>query len=292
MHLTRPKSSKGRSRPAGNLSVPAGDTYNIQRPPASPDSPSRPTGSLRSRSQPIMWQTLQRAPETPFNKYKVLPSIERRQPEVSPGKSLEEQMSKSTLCDGAMQYPKQGHEEPDPSAGTQTSSTGVDKNAGVQLCPQPPDPGVVTSKEAAATLLLAIRAPCGRRFQQHFDPTDTLMMVRASAEVRYGATYENASIETMDVPRRTFTDMDKTLAQCGIMNRSVLCISENDTWRFSVCCALYLDIDLQVIVVEAWSRWTDRDVNCNFTDVHEHKRYTSTYCQFITIYFDTSTALL
>lgn len=229
MHLTRPKSSKGRSRPTGNIALPAGDTNNTQRPPATPDSPSRPTGSLRSRSQPMMWQTLQRAPEAPFNKYTVLPSIERRQLEASPGKSLEEQMSKFSLCDGAVQYPKQGHEEPGPSAGTQTSSTGVDNSAGVHQCPQPPDPVGDTSKGPGATLLLAIRAPCGRRFQQHFDPTDTLLMVRASAEVRYGATYENASIETMDVPRRTFTDMDKTLAQCGIMNRSVLCVSQDDT---------------------------------------------------------------
>lgn len=174
---------------------------------------------------------LQHAPAAPtqsLNKYKVLPSIERRQSEVSPAEGLDKLMSKLSLCDGAILQQRLGHEEPDLHAVTQTSSSGVDERADAHLCPKPPDPGLVMPKEAGATLLLAIRAPCGRRFQQHFDPTDTLLVVRASAEVRYGAKYGDASIETMDVPRRTFTDMDMTLAQCGILNRSVLCISQND----------------------------------------------------------------
>uniref|UniRef100_A0A8D0CZ07 UBX domain protein 10 n=1 Tax=Sander lucioperca TaxID=283035 RepID=A0A8D0CZ07_SANLU len=197
MHLTRPKSSKGRSRAAVNTSLYSGDTGSTQRPPVSPDSPvySKPDRSLRSQSQPIMWQAsqlsqdevlqmLRHAPAAPpqsLNKYKVLPSIGGRQSEVSPGTSLDKKMSKLRS---------------------------------------------VITKEAGS-LLLAIRAPCGRRFQQHFEPTDTLLMVRASAELMYGAKYGEASIETMDLPRRTFTDMDVTLAQCGIRNRSVLCISQN-----------------------------------------------------------------
>ncbi|XP_051281594.1 UBX domain-containing protein 10 [Dicentrarchus labrax] len=249
MHLTRPKSSKGRSRPTVNNSEYTGDTDSIQGPPESPDSPvySRPDRSLRSQSQPIMWQAsqlspdevlqmLQHSPATPrqsLNKYKVLPSIERRQSEVSPGRSLEKQMSKLSLSDDALLQQRHRHEEPDPPAETQTSSSEVDKRADVhpRVIPKPPDPGPTLTKEAGATgsLLLAVRAPCGRRFQQHFDPTDTLQVVRGSAEVRYGATYGGTSIETMDVPRRTFTDMDMTLAQCGILNRSVLCISQNDS---------------------------------------------------------------
>ncbi|XP_041800881.1 UBX domain-containing protein 10 [Chelmon rostratus] len=247
MHLTRPKSSKGRSRPAVNSSPCTGDS--IQRPPASPDSPghSGPDGHLRSQSQPIMWpagqlsqdevlQMLQDAPAAPpqsLNKYKVLPSIERRQSDVSPGRSLDKQTSKLSLADDAILQQRHGHEEPDLKTVTQISSSEVDKRPDVhfRVWPKPPDPGPVMTKEGGATgsLLLAIRAPCGRRFQQHFDPTDSLLRVRASAEVRYGANYGDASIETMDVPRRTFADMDMTLAQCGILNRSVLCISQNDS---------------------------------------------------------------
>ncbi|KAM9351054.1 UBX domain-containing protein 10 [Symphorus nematophorus] len=220
MHLTRPKSSKGRSRAAVNTSLHTGggDTDSSQRTPVSPVD-SRPDRSLRSQSQPIMWQAGQlsqdevlqmlhhtpAAPPPSLNKYKVLPSIERRQ------RSLDTHMSTLSLSDDAVAH---------------TCSPEVDRRAD-----GPPDPGPNVPGEAgpSGSLLLAIRAPCGRRFQQHFEPTDTLLMVRSSAEDRYGATYgDTASIETMDVPRRTFTDMDMTLSQCGIINRSVLCISQRD----------------------------------------------------------------
>lgn len=205
MHLTRPKSSKGRSRPA------------VRDTDSSPASP--PDTTLRSRSQPVMWPSgralsrdqvvhmLQHAPAArppSLNKYKVLPSIERRRSEQVT--SLGEDMSKLGLSHphGAILQ-----EELDRSAR---------EGGGHQGSPA----------REAGSLLLAIRTPCGRRFQQHFEPTDTLLMVRASAEARYGARYAEASIETMDVPRRSFADMKLTLAQCGILNRSVLCISQTD----------------------------------------------------------------
>ncbi|XP_036960097.1 UBX domain-containing protein 10 [Acanthopagrus latus] len=230
MHLTRPKSSKGRSRPALNS---AGDAGGIQRTPVSPESPvhrRRPEGALRSQSQPIMWQTGQlsqdevlqmlhhtpAAPPQSLNKYKVLPSIERRQSEV---RSLDHQMSQLSLSHGAILQQGYRHDEPD----LPSSSEEVDSR------PKTPGPAPVMTKGATGSLLLAIRAPCGGRFQQHFDPTDTLLTVRASAEVKFGARYGDACIETMDVPRRTFTDMDVTLAQCGVVNRSVLCISHSDS---------------------------------------------------------------
>ncbi|CAK6975383.1 UBX domain-containing protein 10 [Scomber scombrus] len=237
MHLTRPKSSKGRSRPAVNTSLYEGGT---DRPPES--GLSRPDKTLRSQSQPIMWQAgqlsqdqvlqmLQQAPAAPpqsLNKYKVLPSIEGRRSEVSPARSLDKQMSKLHLCDDALLQQRQRYEEPDlPSAMVVTHTKRSD---GLQ----PPDPDTKITKKiqedgSFGSLLLAIRAPCGRRYQQHFDPSDALWKVRASAEARYGTRYGEVSVETMDVPRRTFTDMDMTLAQCGIVNRSVLCISQTDS---------------------------------------------------------------
>ncbi|KAK2851845.1 hypothetical protein Q5P01_008121 [Channa striata] len=232
MHLTRPKSSKGRSRPA--LSSPS-----VHGPPASPESSAwcRPDGNLRAQSQPITWHgsqdeavhVLQHSPAAAppplsLNKYRVLPSIERRPFEVNPGRSLDKNMSTLSLYDDALLQHIQNHVEPDLSC-----STGDQRAEGVWANPSEPG-GVLVTKEAGArgSLLLAIRAPCGRRFQQHFDPRDTLSMVRASAEARFGALYGDASIETMDVPRRSFKDMDMTLAQCGILNKSVLCISQDD----------------------------------------------------------------
>ncbi|XP_038579500.1 UBX domain-containing protein 10 [Micropterus salmoides] len=252
MHLARPKSSKGRSRPAVNNSLHAGDTASIRGPPVSPNSPvySRPDRNLHFQSEPIMWQAsqlsqdevlqmLQHAPAAPpqsLNKYKVLPSIERRRSEVSLGRNLDKQMSMLSLSDDAIPQQRRRNEEPDlpmVKAVTQTCSSELDKRADVHLrvTPKPPEPGPIMTKEAGATgsLLLAIRAPCGRRFQQHFNPTDTLLTVKASAEVRYGVKYGDTSIETVDLPRRTFTDMNMTLAQCGILNRWLLCISQNDS---------------------------------------------------------------
>ncbi len=250
MHLTRPKSSKGRSRPAVGSAPHTPDSDSIHRSAVFPDSPvvcSRPDRNLRSQSQHIMvqasqlsqdefMQMLQHTPAAPtqsLNRYKVLPSIGRRQAGGSPGKSLAERVSKLSLSDDAILQQRHRHEEPDLPTMIQTSSSVMDRRADVhpKFWPQPPDSGPPMTKEAGATgrLLLAIRAPCGRRFEQHFDPTDTLLMVRASAEVRYGTKYGDACIETMDVPRRSFTDMDMTLTQCGILNRSVLCISQNDS---------------------------------------------------------------
>ncbi|XP_029975414.1 UBX domain-containing protein 10 [Salarias fasciatus] len=195
MYLTRPKSSKGRSRPAVNSSL-------CSSPPESPEDSRgdrRPDRILRSQCQPVSQEEvlhmLQHAPAAPplsLNQYKVLPSIERRQSEAS----LDENLSKISSSDDEERRPDTAPEE------TNTAPT-------------------------TGSLLLAVRAPCGRRFEQNFEPTDSLRMVRASAEDRYGASYRGAFISTMEVPRRTFTELDVTLAQCGIVNRSLLCISQN-----------------------------------------------------------------
>ncbi|KAM3872119.1 UBX domain-containing protein 10 [Diretmus argenteus] len=252
MHLTRPKSSKGRSRPTVHQTVHGEDTASTQSPPVTPKPPAynRPDGFLRSQSQTLVRQSsqlsqdqvvhMQFAPVVPtsLNKYKVLPSIERRQSEVNPVSGIEKMTSKLNLSHNVILQERRGHGQPHLSAvmtravtccsSTEVGSVG-DAHQGVW--PKPPDPGPTVTEVAKgdASLLLAIRAPCGSRFQQHFRPTDTLLAVRASAEARYGTSYGEAFVETMDVPRRTFTDMDMTLAQCGIVNKSVLCISQEDS---------------------------------------------------------------
>ncbi|XP_037335553.2 UBX domain-containing protein 10 [Pungitius pungitius] len=222
MHLRRPKSSKGRSRPSVDDSSHSGDGDATQSgQAASPDCPAsrRPGRSLRSQSQPIMWQASQLgrdgvprrlqhaadAPQQSLNKYTVLPCIGAGPSDVGPGSN--------TSGPGLTTRDKDV---------TQTSGS----EAGGRAGPKSGDRAPATARESGS-LLLAIRAPCGRRFEQHFEPTDTLLTVRASAELRYEAQYGGASIETMDVPRRTFADMDMSLAQCDILNRSVLCISQN-----------------------------------------------------------------
>lgn len=201
MHLTRPKSSKGRSRP-----VPTSfhtDWDDGHRGPASLDSPE----PLRPGQAP------KHEPGAPLNKYKVLPSIERKRSEVSP--SVGGAMSNLSL--GAA---TQRHDEAEVQTGCWREETGSEDG---NPCPQG-----ATFTKPGSRLLLAVRAPCGRRFEQHFDPTDTLLAVKARAEVTYETHYGDACIQTMDVPRRIFTNMDRTLEQCGILNRTLLCICQDD----------------------------------------------------------------
>ncbi|XP_076023086.1 UBX domain-containing protein 10 [Genypterus blacodes] len=252
MHLARPKSSKGRSRPAVNHSGDRSEADSIQTPPGTPvfirqDSQrhTQPQSALRQAS-PLSQDQVVHIPAAPtpsLNKYKVLPSIERRSSEVNPNQVLDKRMSEINLSDHIRLQQQHGHAEPDPHtakawSGSHISTTGLTKKADADLnIPSPgSDPtmaGEIKKRCSSAVgcdnLLLAVRAPCGGRFQQHFKPTDTLLMVKASAESRYGTKYDRVSVETMDVPRRSFTDMDMTLAQCGIINRSVVCISLSDS---------------------------------------------------------------
>ncbi|XP_046896064.1 UBX domain-containing protein 10 isoform X2 [Hypomesus transpacificus] len=102
-----------------------------------------------------------------------------------------------------------------------------------KVWPKPPGPNTMTTDTQSpsgippSSLLLAIREPFGKRFEHHFLHTDSLLTVIACAEARYGMRFEHGFIETMDVPRRTFTDLSLTLAQCGIVNRSVLYITQD-----------------------------------------------------------------
>ncbi|MED6249403.1 hypothetical protein ATANTOWER_013567 [Ataeniobius toweri] len=209
MHLARPKSSKGRSRTAVNSLLHACDSDMDQKPPES-HLRRRLDRSLRSRSEPEIRQArswneeevlylLQQVPAAPpasLNKYQVLPSIRNRQSEDRPGKRLDEMMLQLSLSDGAVIQSRRLEDR-------------TDGQLGMGAWSDPSETAPPTTK--TGSLLLAIRAPCGRRFEQHFDPADTLREVRASAEAWFAASYSEAFIETMDVPRRTFTDMDMTL---------------------------------------------------------------------------------
>ncbi|KPP75061.1 UBX domain-containing protein 10-like [Scleropages formosus] len=209
MHVSRPKSSKGRSRPIMDYSHSAGVvSYHgaavAQRPSSAahekgdcnihihPHSVLRQSSVMSMDEVAELLQSIPAPPAVTLNKYRVLPSIEKKAasqngPEV---------------------------------AGTSKAWSVSGLEASISAAAAPAGD--------CRTLLLAVRCPSGRRFQQHFRPTDTLQMVLNAAEARYGKTYERGTIETMGVPRVSFTDLTQTLAQSGIQNRSVLCISQED----------------------------------------------------------------
>ncbi|XP_016366319.1 UBX domain-containing protein 10-like [Sinocyclocheilus rhinocerous] len=216
MHVTRPKSSKGRSRPmmAPTLSEdsPSQSSSLSPQPPA-PKSNDGLNQCLRSRailrrcSQPstdILTEIFDRPPDEPvsLNKYRVLPSIEKK---TGTDRTFGQGDGSRRIC----QHTSRVHTKarPDVTSGSETGRT-------------PPE---------ESGLLLAIRTPCGQRFKCHFRPTDQLQAVQMAAEAEFGERFDKCMIETMDVPRRTFTNLTMTLAQCGVLNKSVLCISQDDS---------------------------------------------------------------
>uniref|UniRef100_A0A3B3S3X0 UBX domain protein 10 n=1 Tax=Paramormyrops kingsleyae TaxID=1676925 RepID=A0A3B3S3X0_9TELE len=216
MHVTRPKSSKGRCRPAVSHAYSVGGVsyHNVPGLPRTSSLAHEKASSsvhLLSHSHSLLKQTsvvsvdevtelLQNTPTPPaltLNRYRVLPSIEKRHTSGDmPFQGMEEKASRLSRSDHLF---KKGH---------------------LAALPLETPDGIYGG------LLLAIRSPSGRRFQQHFHSSETLQTVLAAAEARYGTKYEDSIIETMDVPRMSFTDLTQTLAESGIRNRSVVCITQ------------------------------------------------------------------
>ncbi|XP_048873713.1 UBX domain-containing protein 10 isoform X2 [Brienomyrus brachyistius] len=178
-------------------------------------------------------ELLQNTPTLPaltLNRYRVLPSIAKRHtPGDVPFQGMEE---KATRLSRSHQLFMEGRDDHQQQAISSSRSHPEISNSSEAQC------GVVTEPSDLAALpletpngihgglLLAIRSPNGRRFQQRFHSSETLQTVLAAAEARYGTKYEDSIIETMDVPRLSFTDLTQTLAESGIRNRSVVCITQ------------------------------------------------------------------
>ncbi|XP_072552957.1 UBX domain-containing protein 10 [Salminus brasiliensis] len=259
MHMTRPKSSKGRTRARVTQALPVdeavhqGHMFSPHPPPPPPSSTSTVVSSqtgLRRNIKPspdVLTEVFaERPPDVPvlsLNKYKVLPSIEKR-PEVEVlTRRMEEKASRLSLSDSSLRNHRIQREQHITRLCPRTASRSVSEMglASEVQCGSTAaadtwrvthgHSGSETSVDVAGDshLLLAIRTPFGQRFECHFQPTDTLQAVIAAAEAKSGERYEHAVIETMEVPRQTFTDLTTSLSQCGIFNKSVLCISLEDS---------------------------------------------------------------
>ncbi|XP_028663581.2 UBX domain-containing protein 10 [Erpetoichthys calabaricus] len=252
MHVTRPKSAKGRNR------LPSSYSAAVQAVSCQGDSiASRPSTSSLDRTgrtfcaspQPSLataddiQEFLQQFPVRPsssLNRYRVLPSIQQgggcvaaQGVEASPKVSRRTQrcspsdleMLRSTADDQHLRSETVVVGEPEMSGNRLSCETGrVSETFGSLqgIERRPPD-----NLEDGQCVILAVRSPTGERFQHTFSATDTLGRVLDTAKARFGAVYKNVLIETMDVPRRSFSDMSKTLTECGIQTKSVLCIQEH-----------------------------------------------------------------
>lgn len=247
MHIIRPKSAKGRTRP--RLHKPQGAGVCSHRTPSSPpsaipcESPSsqKPGACVpRSPNQggpeevPELLQQMPIGASSSLNKYRVLPSINRKTLEEGAVETVAKKASSLQL--GGLQALCQ--EETCPVEASREDSRAPVRPPERKLIIQtrrqssPRARDLEEPSDQEPRLLLAVRSPSGRRFVRHFRPTDDLQTVVAVAERKNKATYRHCSIETMEVPRRRFSDLTKSLQECRIPHKSVLGISQEDGERW------------------------------------------------------------
>uniref|UniRef100_UPI00398E4943 UBX domain-containing protein 10 n=1 Tax=Pristiophorus japonicus TaxID=55135 RepID=UPI00398E4943 len=234
MNIPRPKSAKGRSRPnSAYIHSPETCSYPIpdpstfrdpgNSPPSSPSVLYPPTRITRVTKEdvPELLHQVPSRPSSSLNRYRVLPSIGRRESSDGGIKSIAQQTNELNLQADLEEKFKSHREKPSLSkSSTVTSKTQVFPSQAAFLPDEP--------SESEARLRLAVRYPSGQRFERCFRPSDTLQTILSVAEWKSNANYTNSVVETMDVPRRSFNDLSKTLEECGIQNKSVLCIVQDE----------------------------------------------------------------
>ncbi|XP_030721485.1 UBX domain-containing protein 10 [Globicephala melas] len=240
MRVTRPKSAKGRPRPS--LHKPAGTegccSLTPSSPPAIPcESPSsQKPGACTPKSPnpgapdeiPELLQQVPIGASSSLNKYPVLPSINRKTLEEGALETVAKkagslQLSSTQALDQAETRTVKMREEDSraqPCSPERKFIMGTKRQSSYRAR------DLEEPSDQEPRLLLAVRSPSGRRFVHHFRPTDDLHTVVAVAEHKNKATYRHRSIETMEVPRRHFSDLTKSLQECGILHKSVLGISQ------------------------------------------------------------------
>ncbi|NWY00490.1 UBX10 protein, partial [Nothoprocta ornata] len=253
MHMTRPKSAKGRTRSSLRYS-PQVEAYPC-RVPSSPPAVQKSVNSQRTSSPKLVFPSSQMSPEeipelqqvplrtsSSLNKYRVLPSIGRKDLGSSAVEIVTEQTSRLKLgkrLEGAEKLKTLSRQQGSANILSEAEEP-TEEGLHVQ-CP-PEKPGRKMRQESSSlstssleeptkketSLLLAIRSPSGQRFEHHFKPTDSLQTVLAVAEQKTTTKYKHCSVETMEVPRRSFSDLTRSLQECGILHKSVLCILQKE----------------------------------------------------------------
>ncbi|NXP25515.1 UBX10 protein, partial [Scytalopus superciliaris] len=251
MHGSRPKSAKGRRRPS--FSHPQGvETCPCQAPPsplaASPrelvsgqraalTKPALPPAKVSPEEIPELLQQVPLKTSCSLNKYRVLPSIGWKGVGGDAVEALARRTDRLDVSEGREGAPKftttlAGEEGP-----ASTLSGSATPTAESSHLHRPPEQGGrKVRQESPSTspsgleeplVLLAVRSPSGQRFEHHFKPSDSLLTVLAMAGQELLANYQHCSVETMEVPRRSFSDLTKSLHECGILHKSVLCIRQD-----------------------------------------------------------------
>lgn len=183
---------------------------------------------------PELLQQMPVGASSSLNKYRVLPSINRKTLEEGAVETVAKRASSLHLSSIQALYQEETctmkASQEDSRAPVQSLETKLIIQTRRQSSTRAGDLEEPSDQEPR--LLLAVRSPSGRRFVRHFRPTDDLQTIVAVAEHKNKATYRHCSIETMEVPRRRFSDLTKSLQECRIPHKSVLGISQEDGERW------------------------------------------------------------
>ncbi|NXU10428.1 UBX10 protein, partial [Pardalotus punctatus] len=251
MHVNRPKSAKGRrpslSHPQGTEACPCHvpssllaaspqELVNSRRAPLT--KPAFPPAQVSPGKIPNLLQQVPLKSSSSLNKYRVLPSIIRKGAGSDAVEALAERTNRLEVSEGWEDAPKviktlSGEQE---SASTLPGSDVPTKDSShVHCAPEQrgrqagqENPWMSPVSPEEPHVLLAVRSPSGQRFEHHFKPSDSLQTVLAVAGQKLLANYQHCSIETMEVPRRIFSDLTKSLHECGILPKSVLCVRQDE----------------------------------------------------------------
>ncbi|NWW31468.1 UBX10 protein, partial [Panurus biarmicus] len=251
MHVTRPKSAKGQrpslSHPQGMEACPCHvpssppaasprELVNSQRAPLT--KPAFPPALLSPKKIPKLLQPVPLKTSSSLNKYPVLPSIIRRGVGRDAVEALAERTNRLEVSEGQGDAPKamETFSGEQGSASTLSGSAiPTEESSHVHCAPEQwgrqarqEGPWVFPVRPEEPHVLLAVRSPSGQRFEHPFKPSDSLQTVLAVAGQKLLANYQHCSVETMEVPRRSFSDLTKSLHECGILPKSVLCIRQDE----------------------------------------------------------------
>nr|AAI55907.1 LOC100127299 protein [Xenopus laevis]AAI69457.1 Hypothetical protein LOC100127299 [Xenopus laevis]AAI69461.1 Hypothetical protein LOC100127299 [Xenopus laevis] len=228
MHVTRPKSAKGRTRTNPRDDSQSVEAYSNYVPSPSPRvSTSRPASRISPEDIPdLLHQIPCRPPSSSLNRYKVLPSI-RMSGAIE--RADDEELAKHTSTlrltgDSQGRQMKAFYRDQTQTVDHNREASQNQKPQGISNPSIHGNPQEISEQETP--LLLAIRSHTGQRFERYFRPTDTLLTILAAAEEKTGVSCKDCSVESMEVPRRSFPILSWTLQQCGIPNKSVLCIHQ------------------------------------------------------------------
>ncbi|NWV87161.1 UBX10 protein, partial [Machaerirhynchus nigripectus] len=244
MHVTRPKSAKGQRR---SVSHPQGTEACLCRVPSSPPAasprelrnsrrasltkPAFPPAQVCPEKIPKLLQQVPLKTSSSLNKYRVLPSIVRKGAGSDAVAVLAERTSRLEVSEAQEGAPKVIEALPGEQGSASTlsgSDIPAEESSHVHCAPERWGRQSRQESPEEPHVLLAVRSPSGQRFEHHFKPSDSLQTVLAVAGQKLLANYQHCSVETMEVPRRSFSDLTKSLQECGILHKSVLCIRQDE----------------------------------------------------------------